>query len=145
MGRCYLHYSSAMTHKHYILLDHKISKLTEVPNTSICVGLTILSCSSRQKQRPIELVYRARESKTIQIGIFHTVFPIIICISLSAYALPRHKPLLVLEVVDDVEDGAPSAIVSGGVPPNSRHHASGTYWIHMVLSAYNIKQKNPIR
>lgn len=116
-----------MTHKHYILLDHKTGKLTKVSNTSIYGNNYLLSCSSRHRQRPFELLYRDRESKTKDIGIFSTAFPIILRISLSARVLSVRNSLLVLEVVDDEEGGSPSATMSGNVPLTSRHRASGTF------------------
>ena len=131
-----------MTHKHHILLDHKTGKLTKV--SSICENLYLLSCVSRYKQRPTELYYRYREGKTIQIGTFPTVFPINIRIRLSAYALTSRNSLLILEVVDDAEAGAPSALRRDGVPPTFSLHASGTFLSaeahkHIRISAANKK------
>ncbi len=80
-----------------------------------------MSCFSRDKQLPIELLYSNRENKTIQIGIFPTALHI----SLTAYDISERNSLLVLEVVDGAEGGAPSASRPDGVPPTFRPRASG--------------------
>lgn len=127
-GRCYkCTNSSAMSQIHYILIDHKTGKLTDITTNTTCRILSALSCLSREKQWPLELYDYNRERQTIVIGISNTVFPEQSHIRFSFKSISRDYSLIILEIVSNSEDGTPSAATPPLSPVPPTLCASGIY------------------
>lgn len=127
-GRCYeCTNSSAMSKKHYILIDHRTGKLTDITTNTACWILIALSCLSREKQWSLELFDYNREGKTIVLGISNTVFPEQSLIRFSFKLISRDYSLIILEIVSDREDGTPSVATPPLSPFLPTRRASGRY------------------